>query len=1065
MPLEVDIQIVAEAKAKLKLPKGGKWVKVKSGPAKGKAIYIKNKKIVAPAGAAAAQGMQDLPDDGLEYRRIKAEVEDAIDEAISASGVGDSEDYEMDKVFDELGKSGWGSKMNPRELEHFTDKIRGSAKSGMSGWYNGTDSMGSQYLQNSVRQVFGITSKATNAGDRKGRSDALELGKEDVLAARVIYKATQAYFKKRGITEVTVYRGTAKSAGAPTTNVLGNGRVNLSLRPLNSFSSEPGTAHTFAKDTAAFEKTPIFLKSKVPVKQVFMTRNSMSRKAREIYYGEGEVTVLGTRKTYANTRFWSEKTNTWSIGSFYTSEAVEKKPWLWVDLEEMNDYKDWRQEYRRLKRRSKEVAEAKAKVKLPKGGRWVTAKSGPARGKPLYIVGKKIAAPAASQAAQDIMAGKDPVKDFADKAFNINMKGALEDSTYGPGTTAYEEGTGDLNNFFGKGKVSIEELTQAYSTDSLAFHPSLIKNIGGERGYIAVLGVLKTESGKTVGRVERNISKTSANHVYFQLDKAYTGKGGGKQILAKSVTLYEKIGVKKVHLNANINVGGYAWAKYGFDFASRDVQRARKGLSGRVGRHLKKAGAPAKERLLIVNTLKKNGNSWDFANLKYKGQPIGKKALLGSDWDGTLTLNPKSNGRKIFNAYVTGGRVSEEFSYIDGGRENDEGMHDDADDPLIDEVIMMIQYAEGKVLFARDAGIVKGKVVSEAKAKAKLPKGGKWVTAKSGPRRGRPIYLVKKAGREGIAAPSGAAHIDAVQSMPETGLDYIPADAEQEGAVDTGIEGKQVTAGGGLPVHVDEAKPKLPKGGRWVTMRGRHVLVIGKGKSAKPVGGTAPPGMEVAAPLSLVTDAKSAFEFLADAGVVQGGEYGSVDLTSFKSAEDMQKAVGAIADEHGRIRESGFSALNGSLDKSPVRYMGFENASTFKKGPAAEEAKFASGTYTKEFDRIDLAYGKSKQWDERGPVGIGGANVDFSAKGIYRHELGHHVYKTMHGPGRRELITTLRDEVVKNPKNVVSKYAKTSPEEAFSEAFSAFTHPNYATERRKLPSNVETKMKAFLKGQ
>ena len=269
---------------------------------------------------------------------------------------------------------------------------------------------------------------------------------------------------------------------------------------------------------------------------------------------------------------------------------------------------------------------------------------------------------------------------------------------------------------------------------------------------------------------------------------------------------------------------------------------------------------------------------------------------------------------------------------------------------------------------------------------------------------------------------------------------------------------------GPLDIIEAKAKQKIPKGARWLTMKGRHVLVTGKGKAAKIVGGTAPPGMEEASPLSSVTDANSAFKYLADAGVLQGGQYGSVDLTSFRSAEDMQKAVGAIADEYGRIKELGFSGLNKSLEERPVRYMGFENAATFKKGPAAEEAKMASGYYNKAFDRIDLAYGKSKQWDKRGPVGIGGANVDFSAKGIYRHELGHHVYKTMHGPGRRELITTLRDEVVKNPKNVVSKYAKTSPEEAFSEAFSAFTHPNYATERRKLPSNVETKMKAFLKG-
>jgi hypothetical protein len=74
------------------------------------------------------------------------------------------------------------------------------------------------------------------------------------------------------------------------------------------------------------------------------------------------------------------------------------------------------------------------------------------------------------------------------------------------------------------------------------------------------------EDGKEIGTYQReiNLKDNKAYSAYFQLKKSAQGGDVGKKMLAANVAMYQKLGLDKVEVTANIDVGGYAWAKYGY---------------------------------------------------------------------------------------------------------------------------------------------------------------------------------------------------------------------------------------------------------------------------------------------------------------------------------------------------------------------------------------------------------------------------------------------------------------------------------------------------------------------
>jgi hypothetical protein len=82
----------------------------------------------------------------------------------------------------------------------------------------------------------------------------------------------------------------------------------------------------------------------------------------------------------------------------------------------------------------------------------------------------------------------------------------------------------------------------------------------------SVTGDIRDADGDRIGEFTREIKpdKHEAYSAYFKLERAATGDDTGKRILGGNVEAYEAMGITTVKVSANIDVGGYAWAKYGY---------------------------------------------------------------------------------------------------------------------------------------------------------------------------------------------------------------------------------------------------------------------------------------------------------------------------------------------------------------------------------------------------------------------------------------------------------------------------------------------------------------------
>lgn len=83
---------------------------------------------------------------------------------------------------------------------------------------------------------------------------------------------------------------------------------------------------------------------------------------------------------------------------------------------------------------------------------------------------------------------------------------------------------------------------------------------------ISISGDLHNEQGSKIGTYTREIDlkNNKAESAYFALNSGAQGKGEGKTLLAANVEMYQELGLDEVKVHANIDVGGYAWAKYGY---------------------------------------------------------------------------------------------------------------------------------------------------------------------------------------------------------------------------------------------------------------------------------------------------------------------------------------------------------------------------------------------------------------------------------------------------------------------------------------------------------------------
>lgn len=147
-------------------------------------------------------------------------------------------------------------------------------------------------------------------------------------------------------------------------------------------------------------------------------------------------------------------------------------------------------------------------------------------------------------------------------------------------------------------------------------------------------------------------------HSYFSLAPEFQDAGIAKRILGNSLELYDRLGIERVSLTAGLEVGGYAWARYGFKPESKESLRE---LQDEVRWNLDQLGVSTRTHSLVSRLLDSDDpkSVWTLSDLDmmvtgYDGgrMKLGKALLMGTAWDGELDLKDDES-RERFQQYVS----------------------------------------------------------------------------------------------------------------------------------------------------------------------------------------------------------------------------------------------------------------------------------------------------------------------------------------------------------------------------------------------------------------------------
>lgn len=148
----------------------------------------------------------------------------------------------------------------------------------------------------------------------------------------------------------------------------------------------------------------------------------------------------------------------------------------------------------------------------------------------------------------------------------------------------------------------------------------------------------------------------------FTIAPQFRGSNVATQIYASQEKALMEAGVKKVRIQANIDVGGYAWARMGFGFDegknAYDIENVidrewnQNTVSYEWGKIQRLTGNADFARQIKSQLRGKQPYEIATMNFEYEGKKVsGKDLLLGTNWYAEKNLNPNDVGYQLGRAY------------------------------------------------------------------------------------------------------------------------------------------------------------------------------------------------------------------------------------------------------------------------------------------------------------------------------------------------------------------------------------------------------------------------------
>lgn len=177
-----------------------------------------------------------------------------------------------------------------------------------------------------------------------------------------------------------------------------------------------------------------------------------------------------------------------------------------------------------------------------------------------------------------------------------------------------------------------------------------IATLNGSEGILHIGGTFSDASGRRIAEYSITLTPGKAHHGHLVIADDQQGAGLAALAVEALEDQYKSIGVKQVTLIANYEVGGYAWARMGYDFIDAyQEEPINDAFAMRLSREkglapVEMTGDPDYKRFVKLH------HAWQKATYEYNGVKIGKEVMLGSQWDAVKVLG--GEGDRIGEEYL-----------------------------------------------------------------------------------------------------------------------------------------------------------------------------------------------------------------------------------------------------------------------------------------------------------------------------------------------------------------------------------------------------------------------------
>ncbi len=136
-------------------------------------------------------------------------------------------------------------------------------------------------------------------------------------------------------------------------------------------------------------------------------------------------------------------------------------------------------------------------------------------------------------------------------------------------------------------------------------------------------------------------------HDSMEVNVSAQGHGIAKDFLRGSLEAYESLGVHSIVTQANIDVGGYAWARLGFKVDGRGAAGE---WENNVYRLLRNKVIPRELSYKLV-AYAQAADVWKLADARYGQVNVGREILQGTAWHGYINMGDKEQMTRV-RSYV-----------------------------------------------------------------------------------------------------------------------------------------------------------------------------------------------------------------------------------------------------------------------------------------------------------------------------------------------------------------------------------------------------------------------------